>query len=471
MLRYILLRLGYFFITILIVSVALFALSRLAPGDAIDNMLDSNEDLFGVQDYSTYLERRKETAKQYHLDLPPFYFSIAPIAVPKKLYTIPSRKKRNWFRKLIYKYKNADQAWLLIENFQKLELLSNQSESSKYINLKKEIAKIKYSQDILDMERFNKFLQLLSFKKDDAFLELQSEIGQNIMALKTGATNTSISQILIPKIIWHGTNNQYHNWFSNFVKGDFGLSTFDRRPVKTRIWAAIGWTLLINISSIFLAFIISIPLGVYSALPSRYLLDKLVSTLSMMLYALPVFWVATLAITFFASNDWFHWFPSGGLGRGNNGGIGRFFEIMYHLILPIICVTYVALAFIIRQVRGAMVDTLDKEFIKTAKAKGLEEKNIVWRHGFRNSLIPLITMFSAIFPATIAGSLVVEIIFSIPGMGRLAYDGILQQDWNVVFTIMLLGTCLTLIGNLIADLIYAKIDPRIVLTKESSTSV
>ena len=188
----------------------------------------------------------------------------------------------------------------------------------------------------------------------------------------------------------------------------------------------------------------------------------------MMLYALPVFWVATLSITFFASNEWLYLFPSGGLGRGRTAGFAKILEVIHHLILPIFCVTYVALAFIIRQVRGAMQDTMDKDFIKTAKAKGLERKQIVWKHGFRNSLTPLITMFSSILPATIAGSAVVEIIFSIPGMGRLAFDGILQQDWNVVFTILLLGTFLTLIGNLIADLLYVKVDPRILLTKESS---
>jgi len=118
-----------------------------------------------------------------------------------------------------------------------------------------------------------------------------------------------------------------------------------------------------------------------------------------------------------------------------------------------------------------MQDTMDKDFIKTAKAKGLEQKQIIWNHGFRNSLIPLITMFSSILPATIAGSVVVEVIFSIPGMGRLAFDAILQQDWNVVFTILLLGTFLTLLGNLLADMIFVKVDPRILLTKESASDV
>jgi len=312
---------------------------------------------------------------------------------------------------------------------------------------------------------------LLKFEDVSESNLLQAKLGQNINSLLKATSEKSISNILIPKFIWHGADNQYHKWFSNFISGDFGISLYDRRPVKSRIWGALGWTLLINIISILLAFIISIPLGVYSAERSGSKFDHFISLSSMMLYALPIFWVATLSITFFASNEWLHWFPSGGLGRGQTAGFAKFLEIIYHLILPIFCVTYVALAFIIRQVRGAMRDTMDKDFIKTAKAKGLERKQIIWKHGFRNSLTPLITMFSSILPATIAGSVVVEIIFSIPGMGRLAFDAILQQDWNVVFTILLLGTFLTLVGNLLADLLYVKVDPRILLTKESVSDV
>jgi len=331
-----------------------------------------------------------------------------------------------------------------------------------------EIGKIKYSHDIKAWVKFDKFLQLLHFEQNTEFEKLQSQIGQSISSLSAQSNAMSNSQILIPKFIWHGFDNQYHKWFSNFVSGDFGISMYDRRPVKSRIWDAIGWTVLINICAIFLALLISIPLGVYTADQSDSRLDKFVSISSMMLYALPIFWVATLSITFLASNDWLHIFPSGGLGRGGTSGFRRIIEIIHHLILPILCVTYVAFAFIIRLVRGSMMDTLDKDFIKTARAKGLERRNIVWKHGFRNSLIPLVTIFSSLLPATIAGSVVVEIIFGIPGMGRLAYNGILQQDWNVVFTILLFGTFLTLLGNLLADLLYARVDPRIILTKETS---
>jgi len=449
----------------------LFALSRLAPGDAIDNILADNADSYGIVDFESYLGKRKATAKKYHLDMPSFYFSIAPLIIPKSLYSIPSRKERNWLRKLIYKYKDTVSAQSFTENLQHLELLSRQGKLNEYSNLRSEISKIKYSLDASGLTRFNNFLQLLKFEDASTSKLLQADIGQNINALLKARSKKSISSILIPKLMWHGFDNQYHKWLSNFITGNFGVSLYDRRPVQSRIWGALGWTLLINILSIFFAFVISIPLGVYSAQRPGSKFDYFVSLSSMMLYALPIFWIATLSITFFASNEWLHWFPSGGLGRGQTTGFAKFLDIIYHLILPIFCVTYVALAFIIRQVRGAMQDTMNKDFIKTAKAKGLDREQIIWKHGFRNSLTPLITMFSSILPATIAGSVVVEIIFSIPGMGRLAFDAILQQDWNVVFTILLLGTFLTLLGNLLADLLYVKVDPRILHTKEFASDV
>jgi len=140
-------RLSFFLITFIVVSVALFAISRLAPGDTIDNILEEHNDSFGIITYASYLENRKTIAALYHLDSPPFYFSIAPMIIPKRLYSIPSRKERNWLRKLIYKYKDTEQSEKFIINLQQLELLSRQGNLSLYSNLKSEISKIKYNLD------------------------------------------------------------------------------------------------------------------------------------------------------------------------------------------------------------------------------------------------------------------------------------------------------------------------------------
>ena len=466
MFRYILLRLGYFIVTFIVVSLALFALSRMAPGDAVDKYMQDETSGDQFESFASYQNRKHSIAKLLHLDSPPFYLSISPRAIPRNVYSFPNRPTRKWCKQLIYKTNRPADAKNYIDNLSQIELLISQKPNYEFTNLKNEIDRIKNVHDIEQIKRFAELLGILRIEKDEALASLQKNTLQHISHLAQGKAEGFHFSLLLPKIMWHGMDNQYHHWLKNFVRGDFGISDFDRRPVKTRIWSALGWTLLINIISIFVAYLISIPLGVHSAYKTGSRFDKSVSWISMMLYALPSFWVATLAITFFASSDWLHWFPSGGLGRGSHTSfMGRMLEVAYHLVLPIFCVTYLALAFIIRQVRGAMSNTLQKDFIKTAKAKGLPDKQVIWKHGFRNSLFPLITLFSNILPATIAGSVVIEIIFSIPGMGRLAFDGILQQDWNLVFTIMMLATLLTLLGTLLSDILYTKVDPRISLTK------
>ena len=272
---------------------------------------------------------------------------------------------------------------------------------------------------------------------------------------------------IFPQIKWHGTKNQYHNWFFGFLKGDFGNSYFDRQPVTDRIWSALHWTLLINLVSILLAYLIAIPLGVFSAGKVGSKFDKTTSLILYVLYAIPAFWLATLLIMFFASSDWLYWFPAGGVGSldENFSTWQSFKNITWHLTLPIFCVTYVALTFITKQVRASMIDTLNQDYIKTAYVKGLSKTEVLWKHGFRNSLFPLLTMFANILPATIGGSVIIEIIFSIPGMGRLAYEGLFQQDWPLVFTITMLGAILSLIGNLLADISYTIADPRVSFSK------
>ena len=428
MFRYILLRLGYFIVTFIVVSLALFALSRMAPGDPMDKYMSEDAEGMPFESYANYQARKQKIAESLHLDIPPFYLSITPIAIPRNVYSISSRASRKWYKQLIYKTNRAADAKAYIEGLNKIELLISQKPNAEFVNLKNELARIRNVHDIDQVNRFAGILGIIEFEKDEQLKAIQTSIIQHVKNLSKGQAEGFHFGLLLPKIMWHGSNNQYHHWIKNFVRGDFGLSDFDRRPVKTRIWSALKWTLIINIVSIFLAYMISIPLGVHSAYKVGSRFDKNVSWISMMLYALPSFWVATLAITFFASSDWLHLFPSGGLGRSNlDSFFGRMFEVAYHLVLPIFCVTYLALAFIIRQVRGAMRNTLEKDFIKTAKAKGLSDKQVIWNHGFKNSLFPLITLFSNILPATIAGSVVIEIIFSIPGMGRLAFNGILQH--------------------------------------------
>jgi ABC-type dipeptide/oligopeptide/nickel transport system permease component len=245
-----------------------------------------------------------------------------------------------------------------------------------------------------------------------------------------------------------------------FLRGDFGKN-FQLKPVSQIIKTGIFWTILISTISIVLTYLISIPLGVYSSRKKGTRADNILSTFLFMLYSLPNFWVATLLILFLG--NYLGWFPVFGLGDIPEGASAMETASIraYHLILPLFCWTYPSLAFLSRQMRGGMLNTLGQDFIRTARAKGLEEKTVIWKHAFRNSMLPIITLFANVFPRMVSGSIVVEVIFGIPGMGKILLDAINNNDFPIVFAIVMLTALLTMVGYLIADILYSVVDPRI----------
>jgi peptide/nickel transport system permease protein len=187
-----------------------------------------------------------------------------------------------------------------------------------------------------------------------------------------------------------------------------------------------------------------------------------------MLNSLPVFWIATLLITFLTNDEYgMDWFPTYGLGEINDqmGWIEVLGIRISHLILPVFCLTYGGLAYLSRQMRGGMLHVLDLDFVTTARAKGHSEFGIVWKHAFKNALLPIITIFSSLFPSLIAGSFIVEFIFSIQGMGKITLEAFTSRDYPMIYTVMMLTAILTLVGNLLADILYAQVDPRISFDK------
>jgi peptide/nickel transport system permease protein len=215
---------------------------------------------------------------------------------------------------------------------------------------------------------------------------------------------------------------------------------------------------------ISLVFILAIPLGVFSAVKKDSLVDKVITTGLFFLYSLPSFWIGTMLLVFFTNPEYgMNWFEGAGLGSLSATAPfwDRFWETIGHLILPVFCLTYGSLAFVSRQVRGSVLNVLNLDYIRTARAKGLAGRHVIWKHAFRNSLFPLITMFARILPAAIAGSVLVEVIFNIPGMGREVFTAITAKDWPVLYTILMLVAILTMLGNLLADILYAYADPRV----------
>jgi peptide/nickel transport system permease protein len=258
-----------------------------------------------------------------------------------------------------------------------------------------------------------------------------------------------------------------------FLRGDFGISYTDSKKVSHRINEALYWTVIMNLIAIFLAYLISIPLGVNSAIwktKGRKLIDNVNTTVLFVLYSLPNFWIGTLLLIFLTTSEygeWLDWFPSSGAqdlelrDDPNASWFTKLLDVAHHLVLPVFCIMYGSLAYLSRQMRGAMLGVVRQDYIRTARAKGLSERRVIWKHAFRNSLFPIITMFGSVFPRALSGAIAIEMIYAIPGMGYLLLMSITARDWPVVFAIVMLIAVMAMIGNLIADILYAMVDPRV----------
>jgi peptide/nickel transport system permease protein len=261
---------------------------------------------------------------------------------------------------------------------------------------------------------------------------------------------------------------QFLRWVQRAVTLDFGNSYRDHRPVMEKIWEALPITLLLNIITIFIIYIISVPLGIYTAVKPRGVADRVVSVVLLVFYSLPSFWVAIMLMVIFGSGDYLNWLPITGI-LSHGADKLPWYEIMmnisWHLILPIVCLTYGGFAFLSRFTRASMLEVIRQDYIRTARAKGLSEWRVIMKHGVRNALIPILTLMGTLLPALLGGSVIIEQIFSIPGMGRLGFESILSRDYPVIMAIATISAMLTLVSILLSDVMYKVVDPRITFDK------
>ena len=256
---------------------------------------------------------------------------------------------------------------------------------------------------------------------------------------------------------------QYVAWLGKLAKLDFGQSfSPDNRPVLDKIKERIPVTLRLNIIALILEFALAIPIGVYAATHRDTLADKGITIFVFIGFAVPTFWLALLLMYLFGVK--LGWLPISGLqslGYEKLSWWGQLWDQAKHLVMPIGVATFGSLAGLSRYMRSNMLEVIRQDYITTARAKGLSERVVIYRHALRNALLPVITLLGFSLPALIGGSVIFETIFAIPGMGQLFYQGVMARDYPLVMGILVIGAFLTLVGNLVADVCYALADPRI----------
>lgn len=257
---------------------------------------------------------------------------------------------------------------------------------------------------------------------------------------------------------------RYYLWLKKLIHGDLGASYESHRPVLKVISEKFPLSLFFGLTSFVLSYLISIPLGVHKALTHGSVSDAISTGVVFAGYVIPNYTLGVVLIIFFAGGAYFDWFPIGNMVSQNFENLstwGKAVDFLRHMVLPLICYMVSEFALLTMLMKNSMLDELGKDYIRTAIAKGLSFKQAVWRQAFRNALIPIATGIGSIFTLLFTGTLFIERVFDLDGMGLLTYNSMLNRDYPVVMGVIVLGSFFTMLGRLFSDIIYVVIDPRI----------
>lgn len=285
-------------------------------------------------------------------------------------------------------------------------------------------------------------------------------IQQDLQARATGAQRETLRQLYgLDKPI----HVQFGRWLWRVVRLDFGRSYMpDGRPVMDKIAERIPITLGLNVLELIIIFCVAVPLGILSATRQYSLFDKSMTLFVFVGFATPDFWLALLVMILFGVQ--LGWLPISGL-RSLNFEYLAFWEqvwdILSHLILPVLVAAFGGLAYLSRLMRGSLLEVIRQDYIRTARAKGLPERDVIYKHGVRNAVIPVVTLLGLMLPGLLGGSVFIETVFSIPGMGQLFVQSAFSRDEPVLMALIVIGASLSLLGNILADISYGLVDPRI----------
>ncbi len=426
MIQYIVHRLLLALPTLLGITVISFLIMHLAPGDPVDLYLGGAAEGEGIDaDGRTGLEQtRQELRRQLGLD--------------QALHI----QYLNWLSRLLLRVERLD-------------------------SYESAAAQVDAVMDKLSPAQRRELEQMPVADRKDAFADilhrLDPQLARRIQAsvFWTGRTLDTAGNYR-----YAGAGLQlYHTADWRLVTLNFGRSFKDQQPVIGHILERLPITLQINLISLVVAYIIGIPVGIVAATRQDTLVDRSLTTGTFMLWSMPSFWVGMLFIIFLCNREFLHWFPAAGiqsLGASEDWGYWQLLrDRAHHMVLPVVTSSYSSFAAISRYMRTSMLENLRLDYVRTAYAKGLPGRVVVLRHVLRNSLIPIVTLMGWLLPGMIAGSVFVETIFTIPGMGFLAFQSVIVRDYPMAMAIFTIGAVLSLAGILVADILLKAVDPRI----------
>lgn len=298
------------------------------------------------------------------------------------------------------------------------------------------------------------------------FLLLSAAPGDivDVLAIQAGgATADQLEEIRREMGLDRGIFVQLASYVSQVLQGNLGYSLFYNESVSDLILNRLPNTLVLVLPAMIIAVVLGAFLGVISAYKPRGLLNHAVTLFSLIGFAAPVFWSGMVLLIVFAF--WYPIFPAGGMFGigGPPDGIAAVWELLHHLVLPVVSLSMVYLAQYSRQARATMLDVLGADYVRTARAKGLRENAVVFKHAFKNAVLPVVTLAGLQFSHAIAGAVLVETVFNWPGLGRLAVEAVLNRDFPLMLGLLLISSMLVVIVNLFVDWLYSVLDPRIKL--------
>ncbi len=448
------------------ISVLAFWLSKQVPGDEILDYLSIENNAFST---SLNPDQQREiyyrVAHKRGLDLPFFYFSLHKGIYPDTLFSLFPLDDRQVVKAWIHQSHDGKRSMELYTSLRTALHYSCTTGTSLTLadSCTRQLQNILIQTDIHQLhQQVNMLSQLAETGGQDSLLnDLVENIKQKGDALQEHQP-LSFAQFW-PTLNWNGFHNQYHQWIAGLISFQPLTSLVDGRNAWVKISEALKWTLILNGLAFLFAIFLGVMIGIWSGKREGTRKEKWLSMFLFTFFAIPSFWLATLLVLVFSSGEWLSVLPPGGLGQYQDAhslpekcGI-----IGFHLILPVFCLTIGSLAYVSRQMKQSVQHEFTQPYVSALRTLGIAEKTILRKHVVRNALFPMITLMGNALPAILSGSLIIEVIFSIPGMGRLMFTSLMERDWPVVFPILMLAATVTVISYTLTDVIYKWLDPRV----------